>query len=70
MAVLDADFWTLSMLFKATDVALKEVVPQTSLRVLIHSHLSKFISYHKERVESLIGLLNLVGGPANFESLS
>jgi len=27
MAALDADFWTLSMLFKATDVQLEKVVP-------------------------------------------
>jgi hypothetical protein len=48
MAALDADFWTLSMLFKATDTALEKVVPQTGLRLLIHQHLSKFISSHRE----------------------
>jgi hypothetical protein len=48
MAALDADFWTLAMLFKATDAALEKVVPQTGLRMLIHEHLSKFISSHKQ----------------------
>ncbi|KAG9640872.1 hypothetical protein KCV03_g10210, partial [Aureobasidium melanogenum] len=48
MAALDADFRTLSMLFKATDTALEKVVPQTGLRLLIHTHLSKFISSHRE----------------------
>ncbi|KAG9513243.1 hypothetical protein KCU93_g10107, partial [Aureobasidium melanogenum] len=48
MAALDADFWTLAMLFKASTTELEKVVPQTGLRVLIHDHLSKFISLHKE----------------------
>lgn len=47
MAALDADFWTISMLFKATDSSLEKVVPQFGLRVLIHEHLSKFISCHR-----------------------
>lgn len=48
MAALDADFWILSMLFKATDATLGKVVPQTGLRMLIHEHLSKFILTYKE----------------------
>lgn len=61
MAALDADFWTLSMLFKATDTALKEVVPQTGLRVLIHEHLSKFISSHREAQAGPSRALNFGG---------
>ncbi|KAI5235057.1 hypothetical protein E4T43_09512 [Aureobasidium subglaciale] len=48
MAALDADFWTLAMLFKATEGQLERVVPQTGLRMLIHDHLSKFISAYKD----------------------
>lgn len=48
MAALDADFWTLAMLLKATDASLEKVVPQTGLRMLIHEHLSRFIASHKE----------------------
>jgi hypothetical protein len=48
MAAPDADFWTLSMPFKATDATLEKVVSQTGLRMLIHEHLSKFILSYKE----------------------
>ncbi|KAI5234951.1 hypothetical protein E4T42_09784 [Aureobasidium subglaciale] len=39
---------TLTMLFKATEGQLERVVPQTGLRMLIHDHLSKFISTYKD----------------------
>jgi len=74
MAALDADFWTLSMLFKATDATLEKVVPQTGLRMLIHQHLSKFISSHREsaagppRVPNFGGASPRFGSPPRFGS--
>ncbi|KAI4797845.1 hypothetical protein E4T44_11889 [Aureobasidium sp. EXF-8845] len=76
MAALDADFWTLSMLFKATDTALEKVVPQTGLRLLIHQHLSKFISSHRESEADLPRRPNLAvpspryGSPIGISSSS
>jgi hypothetical protein len=67
MAALDADFWTLSMLFKATDTALEKVVPQTGLRLLIHQHLSKFISSHRESEANPSQRTNLAVPSPNFD---
>ena len=70
MAALDADFWTLAMLFKATDATLEKVVPQTGLRMLIHEHLSKFISCHKRNQLALSQESNLGVNTLNFYSLT
>lgn len=69
MAALDADFWTLAMLFKASTTELEKVVPQTGLRVLIHDHLSKFISLHKEDYSAASQEPNLGGNAPRLISL-
>jgi hypothetical protein len=68
MVALDADFWTLAMLFKATDTSLEKVVPQTGLRMLIHEHLSEFILRHKENQQTVSRESNFGGTAPRFVS--